>query len=146
MRAVVLGLVGAVLLSGAARAVDRCPITAPLETKSRAEWSSDLKRSDLIGKTFTVERVWSGRDKKAKTPFGEVPETVAQQITDGSEHFIIIRGLTGNVEYSASFDPGEIKAVPIAWGSRDRGVEDVVSDSFVIDTGPLVKIGFTPRC
>lgn len=59
MRAVWVGLVGAVLASGGAQAKSCRLDGAELVAQSQAKWSSEIQRPDLVGRTFLVERIAS---------------------------------------------------------------------------------------
>jgi hypothetical protein len=59
----------------------------PIEFESRAVWQSDLKRPDLIGKVFWMEKLSSRAEKHE----GKMYYLSSVQITDGLEHFVVSR-------------------------------------------------------
>lgn len=73
MRAVLVGLVGAVLLGGAAQAASTCPITqATLRVKDDGTRyaGQQVERPDLVGKTFRVTRYTEQRKKHFSSAIG----------------------------------------------------------------------------
>lgn len=141
MHALVLGLVGAALAVGAARA-DGCKLGSPLVVSTRAQWKSDIKRADLIGKTFQVKNVASRWDSRTQQG------SVAVAIEGGGESFLLVNAIKMPADSGASYAAAAPEWNKVSWGKRDPRIEnnDAAGSGFIPDTGPLAKLILTPKC
>lgn len=139
MRPLVVGLIGAVLAVGSAQAGE-CAIDAPLVSTSRAQWPSDLKRPDLVGKIFQVEKVASRREGKTLS--------MAVEIASNDARFVVVRTVTMPLDHTESYDAESAPMGSLRWGKRDPKVEasEGMGPGFVLDTGPLAHIALEPQC
>lgn len=141
MRAVVLGLVGAVVLGGAAQAGE-CKLDSPMVASSRAQWPSDLKRPDLVGKTFTVEKLASEWQPATRRGY------VAYLLAADGERFVSVQSVDMPADFSESFPASDPRAAKIAWGHRNRAFEakGYISGGILADEGPLQLLNLKPKC
>ena len=140
MRAVWVGLVGAVLAVGSAHADPSkvCPVDAPLVAQADSGISSEL-----AGKTFRVQKIaseWNARKRE-----GEVQMLVSA----GEQRFVVVRHLYLPADagaYSAAATASVESAIP--WGKRDRKFEanEAFAEDIAIDRGPLSSLVLKPKC
>ena len=141
MRAVLVGLVGAVLAVGGARA-GTCDLSAPLVATSRAQWASDLQRPDLAGKTFKIEKVASAWEPNTKRGYQ------AFLLSVGDERFVAVQSVDLPADHSESFSADDPRSEKIAWGKRDKAFEakGYFGEGVLSDTGPLAHLYLAPKC
>lgn len=141
MRAVVLGLVGVLLAAGGAQAGE-CTVSSPMVASARAQWASDIKRPDLVGKTFTVEKIASEWVPAKKGGY------IASLVATETEKFVTIQSRSGPADWSESFDAADPAVGKISWGKRDPRIERLVLNSLgvISDSGPLVHLYLAPKC
>jgi hypothetical protein len=141
LKAIIVILI-TILASNAASSQERsvCPADAPLVTRGEASNPTDYHRPDLVNTAFVVEKIYSGRNG--------VLSFLVLQITNGREHFIILRSVKLPSDVTHSYDPTEVRPDLLHWGKRDRSVEADVNmlPGYSVDTGPLTLIGLEPRC
>lgn len=114
MRAVVLGLVGAVVLSGAAQATS-CPITqATLRVKDDGTRyaGQDVTRPDLVGKTFRVTRYTERRKKHLSSATGDYKLL-------GYEGYEIT-GPAGTFQIMRDHVDGSPAVTPVSWAAGSK--------------------------
>ena len=145
MRAVVFGLIGAVLAVGGAEA-GACRLDgASLVAKSQARWSSELARPDLNGQTFRIERIAS----RWRAP--KVSETTIL-VRSGESAFVVrrISDFSGPpVDTVLSVEAADPAVQSVPWGKRAPDAEQAhFSGVFEgIASGPLVQFDLTAqRC
>lgn len=142
MRAVWVGLVGAMMASTAQ--AGQCPLSGSTMTaKSVAKWSSEVSRPDLIGRTFTVEKVAS----RWRAP--KIAE-ISLLVRSGEEVFVVqqVSDFSGPpVDTVASKEANRTAAQSPYWGKRSAAAEAKHFSGTLdgIASGPLTSLSLIAK-
>ncbi len=135
MRAVAIGLIASVLALGSAQAAECRLDGAELTAGTKAAWSSDVKRPDLVGRSFHVERVSSAWRKPNVA-------VITVLVRSGGEAFLVqqisdFSGAPADAVYSTEATDKALRSV--SWEKRASDAErSHFTGSFLgISDGPL---------